>query len=130
MRFREWALYHQIHPVKLATDLAAAVVALALLWHHAVALSVIVAFVPPVLVSAAMWVWPPDLDRLAHSPLGRYVTRYMTPAVAATRALSLVPMAYGAWRHDGRFIVLGAVILLAAWCNGLIRRAGSRIVRT
>jgi hypothetical protein len=43
------ALYHQIHPVKLATDLSSAVISLWLLWQHRLAFALIVMCVPPIL---------------------------------------------------------------------------------
>ena len=46
----------------------------------------------------------------------------MTPLIEVIRLLTLVPMAYGAWNHDLRFIALGFAILAIAWCNGLIRQ--------
>jgi hypothetical protein len=83
---------------------------------------VLVGFVPPVVVSLAMLRWMPDLEKLKRSAFGRYIKKYMTPFIELTRLLTLVPMAYGAWNHDFRFIVSGLVIVVVAWCNGLIRQ--------
>ena len=76
------------------------------------------AFVPPILVSTVMLIFPPNLERQKNSRLGRYIRRYMTPTIEAIRLLTLVPMAYGAWIHQPWWIVLGFVVLIAAWCNG------------
>ncbi len=120
MTLQEKKLYHQIHPLKLATDIGATLPFLYFLWEHKLLLALLVGFVPPILVSAAMMKWTPDLETIKHSRFGHYIQRYMTPGIEALRFLTLVPMAYGAWVHQPGYIVLGLVILLAAWCNGLI----------
>ena len=81
------------------------------------------------LVSAAMIIWPPDLERLKNSSLGRYVSKYMTPTIEAVRFLTLVPMAWGAWIHSFSLIGLGLLVLLLAWCNGLLfSRSGGTVL--
>jgi hypothetical protein len=126
MDFAEWRLYHQIHPLKLAVDIGVTPVALYLCWEHRPLAAVLVAFGPPIMVSLGMLKWPPDLEKLKQSGFGRYIKRYMTPRVELTRFLTLVPMAYGAWCHDLRFIALGLAILAVAWCEGLIRQLSTR----
>ena len=120
--FQEKKLYHQIHPLKLAVDIGVTPVALYLCWLHRLLPAALVAFVPPVVVSLAMIKWTPDLEKLKRSGFGRYIKRYMTPLIEVIRLLTLVPMAYGAWNHDLRFIALGFAILAIAWCNGIIRQ--------
>ena len=118
--FAEIKLYHQIHPAKLATDIAAAIVFLFFLWHHEVGLALAAGFIPPVIVSGAMMIWPPNLEKLKNSPVGKYILKCMTPTIEAVRLLTLVPMAWGAWTHQVWLIVLGLAMLSLAWCNGLI----------
>ncbi len=120
MTLQEKKLYHQIHPFKLATDIGATLPFLYFLWEHKPLSALVVGFVPPILVSAAMMKWTPDLEQIKHSRFGRYIQQYMTPVIEALRLLTLVPMAYGAWIHQPSYIALGLVILIAAWCNGLI----------
>ncbi len=120
MNFQEKSLYHQIHPLKLATDIGASIPFLYLLWDHKLLLALLVGFVPSIVVSAAMMKWSPDLERIKRSRFGRYIRRSMTSAIEVIRLLSLVPMAYGAWLHQPGYIAFGLVILIAAWCNGLI----------
>ena len=120
MNSREKKLYHQIHPFKLTTDIGVTPIFLFFHWQHRIAPAIIVGFVPPILVSTAMMVWPPDLEWLKNSALGKYISKYMTPTIEAIRLLSLVPMAWGAWNHSPWYIALGLLILLLAWCNGLI----------
>jgi hypothetical protein len=120
--FEEKRLYHQIHPAKLFTDVAVTPISLYFLWQHQVWFSIITAFVPPILVSSAMMIWPPvpHLERIRASAAGRYLKRFMTPTVEATRLLSLVPMAFGAWAHQFWPIGLGMAILSVAWANGFL----------
>lgn len=126
MTFRERALYHQIHPLKLATDISVTPIALYLLWNHRVWAAIGVAFIPPVIVSTLMLAWPPNLERIRDSAAGRYLRQYMTPLAQLIRLLTLVPMAYGAWTHKAWPILAGVVVLLGAWANGLLfpRRPG------
>jgi hypothetical protein len=124
MDFAERKLYHQIHPVKLGTDISVTPVFLYCLWQHHPVIAALVGFVPPILVSAVMMTFPPNLERQKKSRLGRYISRYMTPKIEAIRFLTLVPMAYGAWVHEPWWIVLGLVVLVGAWCNGLFPRLG------
>ena len=93
MNFQERKLYHQLHPVKLATDIAATFPFLSLLWHQHILWALCCGFLPPVLVSAIMMKWPPDLEKIRASRAGRYLRTYMTPTVEAVRLLTLVPMA-------------------------------------
>lgn len=127
MDFKDKKLYHQIHPLKLATDIGVVPPSLYFLWQHRSLPAALVGFIPPVLVSAVMMKWPPDLERLKSSPLGRYIKRNMTPAIEALRLISLVPMAYGAWKHQFLYVLVGLVILVGAWCNGLICRRNTRL---
>ena len=78
MDFREKKLYHQIHPLKLATDVGVMPPAVYFLWNHRILPAVMIAFMPPMLVSAVMMKWTPDLEGLKCSALGRYVRAHMT----------------------------------------------------
>jgi hypothetical protein len=80
---RESVLYHQIHPLKLAVDWSTGCAASYLLWRRRPILALIVGFVPSILVSILLlrFAQPAGLDRLQASAFGRYVRRYMTPAM-------------------------------------------------
>ncbi|MGH2503954.1 MAG: hypothetical protein ACRDID_15695 [Ktedonobacterales bacterium] len=49
MTIRERALYHQIHPLKLATDIVVTAPAIALFWAHQFWPGLLVTFVPSVI---------------------------------------------------------------------------------
>jgi hypothetical protein len=51
MEFQDKEKYHEIHPVKLATDISAAALSLYLFWQHALISGILVAIVPSVIVS-------------------------------------------------------------------------------
>ena len=109
--FAEIKLYHQIHPAKLATDITAAIAFLFFLWRHELGLALISGFVPPIIISGTMMIWPFNLEKPKNSLLGRYISKYMTPTIEATRLLTLVPMAWGAWTHHVWLIALGLAVL-------------------
>jgi len=123
MNIQEKRLYHQIHPVKLATDIGVTFPFLYFFWLHQVWLAFAIGFIPPIIVSTVMMVLPPNLEKRKKSALGKYIKRYMTPVIETIRLLTLAPMAYGSWTHDVFPIVIGVVLLVVAWCNGLIMRS-------
>ncbi len=84
MTFREKALYHQIHPAKLATDILCEPVSLYFFWRHALWLGLGSHFLPPILASVLV-VALADLEPLKASPVGRYIGRRMTRPVEAAR---------------------------------------------
>ena len=87
MDFREKKLYHQIHPLKLATDIGVTPLSLYFAWAHRVLPAVLIGFVPPVVVSLAMLKWTPDFERVKRSAFGRYIKKYMTAFIELTRLL-------------------------------------------
>jgi len=120
MNSREKRVHHQIHPLKLATDIGVTPISLYFLWQHRMAPAIVVGFVPPIIVSTWMMIWPPDLGGMKNSALGNYISEYMIPIVEVVRFLSLVPMAWGAWSRHVWLIALGLLVLWLAWCDGLI----------
>jgi hypothetical protein len=120
LTLRERVLYHQLHPLKLATDLASAVGAIPLYWRHRLGLALVVSLGPPVVVSAALLRWS-SLERQRDSTLGRYVARWMSPAAEVVRLIGFAVSAVGAWRHAPVAIVAGAAVVLAAWLRGVGR---------
>ena len=117
MTLREKALYHQIHPAKLATDILAEPVSLYFFWTHQLWLGLATHFAPPILASALV-VRFADLEPLKDSPLGRYVGRHMTRAVEAARFTGDLVMVAGAWLRAPWLIALGLAVVAAAWLSG------------
>ena len=121
MTFAEKVLYHQIHPLKLGTDIAAEIVSLPLFWLHWLWLGLAAHFAPPVIASALLISFA-DLEVQKNSSFGRYVKRMMTRPVEAARFLGDLVMVAGAWYHSVPVIALGLALVVAAWLSGLFRR--------
>ena len=117
----ECVLHHQIHPIKVFTDVASAVMALDLLWRHLLVPGLVVAVLPPVLVSATL-MSEVDLDRYRRSAMGAYVRRYMPPWVQALRLFGAAFAFYAAWYHVPAGVAGGLAIVAACWANGIVPR--------
>jgi hypothetical protein len=119
---RESVLYHQIHPLKLAVDWVTGWAALYWLWRRRPVIALAIGFMPSILVSAWLlrFADPAGLDHLRASAFGRYVRRYMTPAMQALRLAGFAIMAAGAWNHRAWLICAGLAAILLAWARGVI----------
>ena len=51
MTLSERMLFHQVHPAKRGTDVAAAIVSLYFLWQHELILGLLLHFIPPPIAS-------------------------------------------------------------------------------
>jgi glucose dehydrogenase len=129
MTLKEKLLFHQIHPAKLATDVAAAVVSLYFLWQHELALGLLIHFVPPPLASAAIMRFA-RLERYKNAPVGAYLLRYMTAWAQAARLLGDLILVLGAWFHSPLALGAGIVIVLSAPSYGLLVSAVRSIPRS
>jgi len=121
MTFGEKTLYHQIHPAKLATDIATEFVSLYFLWQHQLALGLAAHFAPPILASALLLSFG-DFEKQKSSRLGRYIAWHMTRAVEALRLFGDIVMVFGAWYRQPLVIAAGLLIVLAGWASGMLRR--------
>jgi hypothetical protein len=124
MTGKEKVLYHQIHPLKLATDGSMALISLPLLWQHRLRAALLAQSMPPVLVSAALIAWA-DLDPQRQSALGRYIAQYMSPGMQALRFAGNAVMAVGAWQRRPYLVLAGLLVVLFGWLRGVFfpRRA-------
>jgi len=119
MTRKEKTLYHQIHPLKLLTDSSSATAALFLLWHKHLLAALLVAFVPPPIVSFLLIRYA-DLEKYRRSSFGQYLHRYMTRATEAVRLAGFILMAVGAWYHIVWLIPAGFLVVLLAWLRGVL----------
>jgi hypothetical protein len=124
MTFKDKMLFHQIHPAKLATDWITALASLYYFWQHQLLAGLALHFIPPIFVSLLL-VHFAALEPYRQSAFGRYVALHMTRFIEGVRLFGNLAMVLGAWVHDVKLIALGLVVILGAWCNGLLtlRRA-------
>ena len=94
-----------------------AVIAIDLFWRHLLVPGLVIALVPPVLVSATL-IREVDLGRYRRGAMGAYLRRYVPPWVQALRLFGAAFAFYAAW-----YRVLGGLATVAAcWANGILRR--------
>jgi hypothetical protein len=111
-------LYHQLHPAKLAVDLATSAASSWLLWRGQLWVALLVGWLPSVVVSSGMVRWM-DFSRQRDSRFGRYVAHHMTWHAVAIRLAGQVVMWVAAWRHAGWGIAAGALVVIAGWTYSL-----------
>jgi len=116
---REKSIYHQIHPAKLFIDWSTGLIALYPFWQHLLVMALLIAFVPSILASLIILRFV-DLEPYKQTAFGRYVHRYMTRPLEATRFAGYALMALGAWIHAVWVIFVGFLIILLAWLRGII----------
>jgi hypothetical protein len=124
LTLRERALYHQIHPAKLFADISTALVAIDLFWRHALVPGLIIALLPPVLVSAVL-VREANFERVRSSPMGAYLRRFMPPWVQAMRLFGVGVAFYAAWYHFPAGVISGLALVAICWANGIGRRSAN-----
>ena len=88
-------LYHQIHPAKL-TDVSGSLVSTYLMWRHKFVAALLSAFGPATIASVLVIRYA-DLEKRKHSPIGRYMLRYMNRrgGVALLRTSADMGLAHG-----------------------------------
>jgi Putative peptidoglycan binding domain len=129
MTLNERILYHQVHPAKLAADIAAEVISLYFFWQHALAPALLTHFIPPILASAVLLGSGKDFGNIQRSRLGHYLRRYMTPAAQLTRLLGDVVTVFAAWWHSLLGIAVGLLVVVGAWGFGLVFPSAKSIDR-
>lgn len=122
MNFSEKKIYHQIHPLKLATDIFASVASLYLFWFHYFWTAIIIHILLPVLGSFFVIKYA-NLEKLKNSTLGKYVKKYMTVKIEVLRLIGDIFTIFGAWNRQWQIIILGIAIVIAAWINGKILKS-------
>jgi hypothetical protein len=119
MNRKDRYLYHQIHPLKLLTDIGAGFGSLYPLWEHHLALALAVMLVPPP-VASFLVMRCANLEPYRQSSLGRYIARYMTRTMEAVRLAGMIVTALGAWHHEVSVIVAGLALILFGWLRGKV----------
>jgi uncharacterized membrane protein len=115
---QEKILYHQIHPLKLATDISVEIVSSYFFWKHKLLAGLLVLL--PSGIASTLVMRLADLEKYKQSAFGRYIRTYMTPSVVAMRLLGTVITHLGAWYRKPALILLGWLIVLLGWLRGII----------
>ena len=116
---QEKALYHQIHPLKLLTEISAEAISLYLFWKRKLLAGLLVLFLPDMLVSLLIMRWV-DLEPYKHSAFGAYLRTYMTPSVVALRVVGTIITNVGAWYRRPVLLPLGLGLVLVGWFRGVL----------
>ena len=98
MDLRDKALYHQIHQLKLSTDISTAMGAAVLLWRHHLVWALLAGFIPSILASACV-IRVANPEPYRRSRAGRYVARHMTRGRELARFIGLALFWAGAWHR-------------------------------
>jgi hypothetical protein len=115
-------LYHQIHPLKLGTDIIAAIVSLYFFWQDQLLLGLVVHIAPPIIASALV-ISLVDLEPQRQSALGQYIKRSMSHTKEAIRLVGDIVMVFGAWYRSWGVVLLGLLIVIGAWFSGKLKNA-------
>jgi hypothetical protein len=95
MNFADKVLYHQIHPLKLGTDILASLVSLYFFWQHRLVVGLLLHLAPPLIASVVI-IYMVDLEPQRQSTFGQYVKKMMTHKIEAIRLGGDVVMVLGA----------------------------------
>jgi hypothetical protein len=120
MNFADKVLYHQIHPLKLGTDILASLVSLYFFWQHKFLVGLILHLVPPIIASLVV-IYAVDLEPQRQSAFGQYVKRTMTYRMETTRLIGDIVMVLGSWFRSLPLIGTGLAIVVAGWLSGIVR---------
>lgn len=110
--------YHQIHPLKLLTEISAEPISLYLIWKRKLVAGLLVLF-PDLVVSLLIMRWV-DLEPYKHSAFGAYLRTYMTPSVVALRVVGTIITHVGAWYRRPVLLPLGLGLVLVGWFRGVL----------
>lgn len=127
MTLKEKSLYHQIHPLKLATDIGCEPLSLYCFWRHDFVLGLATHFVPPIAVSLMMILFG-DFEAIKRSRAGAYLERHMTRTIEAVRFVGDTVMVLGAWFHHPSGIIAGLVAVVIAWGSGAFRKTSAKTI--
>ncbi|TGK04009.1 hypothetical protein EHO59_10850 [Leptospira semungkisensis] len=119
MTTKEKILYHQIHPLKLMVDFCTGFLTTFLAWEHNL-LWFLVLFLIPSIIATLVIIQFVDLERRKNSPFGKYIENYMGSSMQMIRSCGQLIMWFSAWFHLPILIILGFIVILAGWMNGLV----------
>jgi hypothetical protein len=119
MNFADKVLYHQIHPLKLGTDILASLVSLYFFWQHRLVVGLLLHLAPPLIASVVI-IYMVDLEPQRQSTFGQYVKKMMTHKIEAIRLGGDLVMVLGARSRSLPLIGVGLAIVIAGWLSGSV----------
>src|SRR5262249_35134616 len=122
LTLKEKILYHQVHPLKLTTDVGSEPLSLYFFWHRNLSLGLATHFVPPIVVSLVLICFG-NVEAIKRSRAGAYLRRHMTRTVEGIRFAGDIAMVLGAWFHHLSLMIVGVAVIVTAWCSGWFRKA-------
>jgi len=122
LTLKEKILYHQIHPLKLTTDIGSEPLSLYFFWHRNLVLGLATHFVPPIVVSLVLICFG-DFQTIKRSRAGAYLHRHMTRTAEGIRFAGDIVMVLGAWFHHPSLIIVGVAVIVIAWCSEWFRKS-------
>ncbi len=126
MTLEEKKIYHQIHPLQLATDFLTGFGAAYLLWQQSLIIGVCVAFVPSTVMSLYI-IAKVDLEKYKASNFGFYVRKHMASKTADwLRFVGFAVMLMGGWLQFLWLVALGFLIVLLVWTKGLFVKSSGQ----
>ena len=123
MTLHDRLLYHHAHPAKLLVDIASAIAAAWLFWGQHLLRAAVVGLVPPAVASLIVLQFV-NLERVKHSPVGRYVTRYMSLPLHITAVAGVIIFWLAAWYRSIFYCIVGLLIVTFAWVRGPLHGLG------
>ena len=117
MTLQEKILYHQVHPLKLATDIFTSVLSTYFLWVKN-DFGFWGTFLSPSLIVTLLVIRFANLERLKASRSGRYISRFMTKKIELLRLIGQIIVWFSAWNHFLFGVVAGVAVILMAWLSG------------
>ena len=110
--FAERIMLQHAHPAKLALDCLGIALGCHFLWTHRLAWALLSLFGLSILGNVVAW--RVDLDRLARTPLGRWMLGQARPGNLIVRSLGAIVLACGLWWHCAAYIAAGLAAIVAA----------------
>jgi hypothetical protein len=121
MTIQEKILYHQIHPLKLLTDISTSIASTYFLWEHNL-FCFFILFLPPSLLITILLLKYANLEKQKNTHMGKYILKYMSPGIQMVRLFGQVVVWVAAWFQAPSFIAVGVMIILLAWGEGLMSK--------
>ena len=104
------------HPMKFVAELLGIAWAIYFLWNHNWVAAIITSL--SFFLGSTLALWNKPIDHLTDTTLGRAMLVYAKPLNFLVYNISVVPVVYGLWTHDGIYILAGYTSCYCHFCGG------------